>query len=210
MENNGKIKHEILRDILRTDEKPGIVYVAKANGLPFAKVGFSKETADARVKAITTKCDVSVEESQYHSPSFYCAHRAERIIHKLIREWSHKRMGCKCGHTNREWYRTEYDVVIMSVHLVYLWMIQEPYDMKTKKLKSEWREVLDIWDWSQETQAPLTWTDFFLLGLSLHSAPQSLPRFSPPCQKRESYTTVPAEPLTSSYPRPQLRPKAIA
>jgi T5orf172 domain len=205
MANNNDVKDEILRPIFKNDEKRGMVYVAKANRLPFAKVGFSREAANARVKAITTKCDICVEESHYHTPSFYCAQRAERIIHKLIREWSHKRMDCKCGHKNREWYRTEYDVVITSVRIVYLWMIQEPYDMKTKKLKPEWKGVLDRWDESQQTQAPLTWTEFFLLGLSLHSASQSSPRFSPPCQHRQSYFAVPAEPLNSPYSRPRHR-----
>jgi hypothetical protein len=187
------------------DVDPAIVYVAKERDTHFTKVGFSEFADATRFKVITKSCGVAFEKT-YRTLPFRCAHRAEQIVHKVLHQWAHDRRQCKCGRINCEWYKRTFGFTIALVNLVHTWMAQEPYDMRTRRLKDEWKEALFLWDNSQDTTKPLSWPEFFLIGLKLHLLPKSSPTSSPlgRRQKSASMTNISSTTAPSSRFRRRL------
>ena len=172
---------KIRKDLTTTQaglDSEGIIYVAKDMNSSYVKVGFSKKEKDARVKNITERCKILVEKS-YMTRKFLSAHRGEQIIHSLLENEAHVRLKCACGKDNREWYKKSFESTITQVSIVYAWMSQEPYDQTTRQLKTEWKRALEILVQSLDTKSPLTWAEFFLMGLSLQPPPKT-PRPWPP------------------------------
>jgi hypothetical protein len=162
---------------------PGLVYVAKQKGTRFTKVGYSKHEDASRIGQISGTCGLEFEKI-YQVPILpYCAYRAEQILHKVLRRWGYDILNCKCLEEHREWYDKPFDFVITLAHIVHTWMRQEPYSTQTWELKRDWNDALDIWIASQDTKAPMAWSEFFLMGLLLRPMPVAFPG-SPPTPSR--------------------------
>jgi len=127
------------------------------------KLAMPGGNAKERLEAIN-KCEIR-RESSYSTPPVLCAWRAEHIVHKLLHHCRHVRMQCKCQKQNREWFQNKYQDTIRLVQIVYSWLQREPYDMEKLELKPEWHDALCRWMGTQESESPLDWNDFFLIGL---------------------------------------------
>jgi hypothetical protein len=190
---------KIGEEVTYKDLKPAIVYVADAAETRFTKVGFSKYPDETRPLEITKRCGVAFERT-YRTTSFYCAFRAEQIVHDVLTAWAHDRLKCKCGKVNREWYKRSFAYIITLVNLVHTWIAREPYDLETRRLKDEWKEALYIWNSTQDTTKPLSWPEFFLVGLELHLLPKPLPASSHLDRRQKSASTTNISILTTPSP----------
>jgi T5orf172 domain len=150
------------KKLIKKDEKHGVIYVAKQTGTDFCKVGYAGGNAKQRLNAIN-KCAID-RESSYSTPPVLCAWRGEHIIHKLLYHCQHVRTRCKCQKQNREWFQNNYRDTIRLVQTVYSWLRREPYDTEKQQLKPEWEVALCRWMGTQQSESPLDWNDFFLIG----------------------------------------------
>jgi hypothetical protein len=167
-ELNRKVAKYIRRNFLATDYEEGYVYIAKDANSDLCKVGFARADADARIKAIE-KCQVHTNSSVQVGP-VKGAFRVERLVLTLLEHYCHVRQQCPCGLKNREWFRKDYAEVITQVQIVYRWMQNEPYELLEgdMTLKGVWSDALDKWQHTQETELPLSWNDFFIMGPSIN------------------------------------------
>ena len=180
----------------------GVIYAAKERGTNFTKIGYSKHDKGKRIQDINN-CGVVCDKT-YQTSTFACAHQAEQIIHDLLAEWAHERLNCRCGKKNREWYQIPFGSVITEIHRVFTWMMHQPYDLKTRKLKPDWVVALSHWHKSHQTTTPLSWAELFIMGLSL--VPQSKKNTPRSSSLRKIASTSNISDAVS--PSPQVRDRA--
>ena len=188
---------EIRQQPTLRDLELGAVYVAKEMNTDFIKVGYAMHRDATRVRDVATECGVSFEKT-YRTPLFYCAHRTEQIVHKILSQEAYPRYGCECEDENHEWYEKTFDSLITLVNLVRTWTTQKPYDLGKNALKDEWETALCNWENSQKTPKPLAWSEFFLMGLELS---ELLPTSSPLGRRHNYASTTNLASATTPSPR---------
>ncbi len=169
----------------------------------YTKVGYSKNDDGKRIRDIN-KCGVAYHKT-YQTLKFPCAYQAEQIIHDILAEWAHERLDCWCRKVNREWYQLSFGSIITTIHWVSTWMMQQPYDLQTQQLKPEWVEALNHWHLTHKTVAPLSWAEFFIVGIS--HVPQSVQSTSESLPLRRIASTSNISDATSPYIPSQDRAK---
>ncbi|OQU98723.1 T5orf172 domain-containing protein [Cladophialophora immunda] len=100
----------------------------------------------------------------FETPNFRGAFRAEKIVHGLLSQWNKEVECTRCINKHKEYFDCGLGFAISTIDVVTTWLLKEPYliEGETGSLKDNWKEALDIFERSQDSDEPMDWFEFFL------------------------------------------------